>query len=359
LSNKYRRIVRAIFGSPWAIMPEKLEQIVAFIELKAEGGNLSKDDIAAVMQARKNGNSVVSGSIAVLPLFGIISQRMDLMSEYSGGTSTELFSRDFKSALADPSVTGIIINIDSPGGTVYGVEELATEIYLARGKKPIMAIANSLAASAAAWIGMAAGKFLSTPGGEVGSIGVYSAHTDISKAEEMTGFKTTLISAGKFKVEGNPYQPLDEEAQSAIQSRVNEYYQMFTKSVARHRGVPISQVREGMGQGRVVGATEAMKLGMIDGIMTLDQAIMDMARNEGKKAQATSGLLHVENEDSIPKVEGVIVTTTGELPDSRYVRVTVSSLPDSFEIPIAPELLAVEQKVITDIERRRLELLSL
>ena len=69
--------------------------------------------------------------------------------------------------------------------------------------------------------------------------------------------KPTLISAGKYKVEGNPCAPLDEEAQGLMQSRVDDYYTSFTKVVARGRAVPIAQVRDGMGQGRVLGADAA------------------------------------------------------------------------------------------------------
>ena len=90
--------------------------------------------------------------------------------------------------------------------------------------------------------------------------------------------KTTLISAGKYKVEGNPYSALDEEAQSFMQSRVDDYYAAFTKAVARGRNVPIAQVREGMGQGRVLGADAALAQNMVDGIATFDEVLKKMRR---------------------------------------------------------------------------------
>ena len=142
-----------------------------------------------------------------------------------------------------------------------------------------MAIANSLAASASYWIGCSASEFYVTPGGEVGSIGVWQAHQDYSKAMDEAGVKTTLISAGKFKVEGNPYAPLDEEAEGFMQSRVDDYYAAFTKAVAKGRGVPISQVRDGMGQGRVLGADAALASSMVDGIATFDDVVKKMRRD--------------------------------------------------------------------------------
>jgi signal peptide peptidase SppA len=170
-------------------------------------------------------------------------------------------------------VAQILIDIDSPGGSVYGVSELAAEIMKARTQKPVVAVANSLAASAAYWIGCAAGEFYVTPGGEVGSIGVWQAHFDYSKALEGDGVKPTLISAGKFKVEGNPYVPLDLEALSFMQSRVDDYYNAFAKAVAKGRGLTVNDVREGMGEGRVLGADAALAAKMVDGVATFDEVL--------------------------------------------------------------------------------------
>lgn len=103
----------------------------------------------------------------------------------------------------------------------------------------------------------------------MGSIGVWQAHFDYSQALAAEGVAPTLISAGKYKVEGIPYAPLDAEAQGFMQSRVDDYYAAFTKGVARGRGVPIAQVRDGMGQGRVLGADDAMAQNMVDGVATL------------------------------------------------------------------------------------------
>jgi ClpP class serine protease len=108
---------------------------------------------------------------------------------------------------------------------------------------------------------------------------VWQAHQDYSKAMDEAGVKTTLISAGKFKVEGNPYAPLDEEAQGFMQSRVDDYYAAFTQAVAKGRGVPISQVRDGMGQGRVLGADAALASSMVAGIATFEDVVKKMRRD--------------------------------------------------------------------------------
>jgi signal peptide peptidase SppA len=243
-----------------------------------------------VREARRQAATAVSsGGIAVLPLYGVVTQRGNMVDDVSGpgSVSTQQFASALRQALADDSVSQILIDIDSPGGSVYGVSELADEIVSARGQKPVVAIANSLAASAAYWIGCSASEFYVTPGGEVGSIGVWQAHFDYSQAFVTKGIQPTLISAGKYKVEGNPYVPLDEEAQGFMQSRVDDYYATFTKAVARGRGVPIGQVREGMGQGRVLGGDAAQAQGMIDGVATYDDVVRKMRRDARSNGRPT------------------------------------------------------------------------
>jgi signal peptide peptidase SppA len=229
--------------------------------------------------SRKQMAAASTGSgIAVLPLYGVVTQRGNMVDDISGpgSSSTQQFTSVLRQMLADDTVGQILIDIDSPGGSVYGVSELASEVVKARAQKPVIAVANSLAASAAYWIGCSASEFYVTPGGEVGSIGVWQAHFDYSKALEEDGVKPTLISAGKFKVEGNPYVPLDEQAQAFMQSRVDDYYNAFVEAVAMGRGVSINDVKTGMGEGRVLGADAALAQNMVDGIATFDDVLAKM-----------------------------------------------------------------------------------
>ena len=284
----HQLLVAEYLATPWALMPERLSAVTAVIA-RWSGDARASDEVMHSVAADRNARdarrqasvSNSGGGIAVLPLYGIVTQRGNMVDDVSGpGTaSTQQFSNLLRAALQDETVSQILIDIDSPGGSVYGVAELADEIVSARAQKPVLAIANSLAASAAYWIGCSASEFYVTPGGEVGSIGVWQAHQDYSKAMDEAGVKTTLISAGKFKVEGNPYAPLDEAAQGFMQSRVDDYYAAFTKAVAKGRGVPISQVRDGMGQGRVLGADAALASSMVDGIATFEDVVKKMRRD--------------------------------------------------------------------------------
>ncbi len=271
-------ILQAIYNSLWAIQPEKLAAIIAVAERHAAGDKLAADEVAAIAAAARRAGPVQAGAVAVLGVYGTIIPRGDALVESSGAVSTTRIAASLRAALADPAVGAIVLDISSPGGAVQGVEELAAEIYAAREVKPIVAVANHLAASAAYWLAVAANELYVAPSGEVGSIGVFAAHQDVSRALEKDGVTVNLISAGKYKTEGSPYQPLGEEARAAIQARVDDYYAAFVKGVAQGRGVSVADVRGGFGEGRVVGAAEAVRLGMADKVGTLEDVITRAAR---------------------------------------------------------------------------------
>ena len=306
---KYQRIIQAVVETPWAILPQKFLVIRDLLALRATGERLTDEEIAERLAAGRpkneewrmengeigaarssNGGAAGGNSVAVLPLVGVIIPRADFFTEASGGVSVQRFTQRFRQALADPEVGSIVIDVDSPGGQVSGVEELSREIFDARGQKPITAVANSLAASAAYWIATAADELLVTPSGEAGSIGVLAMHEDISRWLDEQGLAISLISAGKYKTEGNPFEPLSEEARAAIQGRVDEYYDMFIAAVARNRGVKRSDVRGGFGEGRVVGAKEAVSLGMADRVATLDETVNRMLSGRSRRRAAAADL---------------------------------------------------------------------
>lgn len=287
---KHAMFLAHALATPWALQREVLAAYAGVLARKyatdVQAGDHRDDHryddtgtpIEAAAPRSASYARTAAGSIAVLPLYGTIMQRGGMLEMCGGGTSTQTFTQKFREAMADETIGQILIDIDSPGGSVYGVGELAAEIMNARATKPVVAIANSLAASAAYWVGCAASELFVTPGGEVGSIGVWQAHEDWSAALADAGVKTTLISAGKYKTEGNPYEPLGADAQEFMQSRVQDYYAAFTKGVAKGRNVGIDQVRNGMGQGRVLGADAAVAEKMVDGVMTFDDVVKRMQR---------------------------------------------------------------------------------
>lgn len=279
---KYARIAAELREHPLAMHPAKLVAVQEFLILKVNGGaKFSIEEIAERIGHSGGRASAPSiRGIAVLPLFGIIAQRMNMLDDVSGpgGTSTEKFTTQFREAAEDPNVKAIVLNIDSPGGSVFGVPELADVIRAeaAKGEKPVIAQVNSLAASAAYWIASACNEIVVTPSGEVGSIGVFTLHEDVSRMLAAMGVKPTLIRAGKFKAEDNPWYPLGDEAKAHLQSLVDAYFDKFVSAVARGRSaatgkaVTSAAVRNGYGQGRMLVAADAVMEGMADRIATLE-----------------------------------------------------------------------------------------
>ncbi len=257
----------------WLIDGRRVQALQALYResLKADARKAYNDAMNAPRTKAKQ-----AGQVAVLSLFGMLERVQSFVGYLSGGTATSDFGKMFDQALADPAVSSILILVDSPGGTVPGTPELADKIYAARSKKPIIAIADSLCASAAYWIGSAASQLYVTPSGEVGSIGCFSIHMDYSKMLAEDGIKPTIFQAPEFKAEFNPYQPLSDAAKQTEQASVERVYSEFVAAVARNRGVSMAKVKSDFGQGRVVDAKTAVTAGMVDGIMTADQLSRQM-----------------------------------------------------------------------------------
>jgi ClpP class serine protease len=211
----------------WAMLPEKLEAMIDMLEARARLGRPFTDEEIA---QRVAGLSIAQtphaaaakpirgkgGVVAILPLTGIIAPKASMVNGPSlpQGTACESFAAAFDEAMANEDVTHIVIDVDSPGGCVDGVPELAARIADARGKKPITAVANGMAASAAYWIASAADQIVVAPSGEVGSIGVYMVHFDFSEQLAQEGVTPTIIRAGQYKAEGNPLEPLTRRGES-------------------------------------------------------------------------------------------------------------------------------------------------
>lgn len=285
------RVLRAFASQPWFIDPRQAEKIVAVLMLRAQhlprdpefqrwsGPNAAAEGDQPPASARRQ-------NIKVLTLQGIIAPRATMVDDISGppAASLERFIREFDQAAQDRSVGAIVINIDSPGGQVDLVPETAARIRAAHDpSRPIIAVANTLAASAAYWIATAADELVVTESGEVGSVGVWSMHEDVSVALAQEGISVTLISEGPRKVEGNPFEPLGADARAHLQETTRHYYDMFVRDVAAFRGVDQSVVRadpnksdQHFGGGRTYPARVAVRLGMADRVESLDSVLRSL-----------------------------------------------------------------------------------
>lgn len=273
----YNRIEAFITGSLWPILPEKMDTIMALVADRSAEIAVDTEVAEKMVAANKGTRAKVARSVAVLPVVGVISQRMNLMTAISGGSSTELLGREFDALVADGSVDAIVLDVDSPGGNYYGTPELASKIMAARGSKPIVAVANSMAASAAYWIASACDEVVVTPSGDVGSIGVLAVHTDVSGFNEQVGVKHEYVTYGRHKAEGNSDNPLSADTREYLQQQVDAAGRTFDKAVAAHRGTTAKAVHDTFGQGRMFNAKDAIGLGMADRIGTLESEIDRLA----------------------------------------------------------------------------------
>ncbi len=270
---KYERLIAAAVATPWAIDRATLRVLQDVLTRRAAGERVDEKVVAEAVAKKKDRAALRVGDAALIPIYGVITQRADLFTEWSGGTSTEAVGRELDAAMDDPKAQAVVLDIDSPGGGVYGVPELGDKIHAAGKKKKIIGVVNSCCASGAFWLGSQATELVITPGGEIGSVGVYQLHVDESEAIAAGGRKVTILSAGERKTAGHPYGPLDEIGRAELQGGVDDYYEMFVRAVARGRGVAIKAVREGFGRGGMLRAEAAVKEGMADRIATIEQVL--------------------------------------------------------------------------------------
>jgi signal peptide peptidase SppA len=266
--------------SPWAILPDRLTQLQALYEQHAAGGRVDLEALRAAsgkkMENEPQGYSVEGDGVAVVPLRGVLAKRANLFHSISGGASHELFARDVRAAAEDKRVRAILLEIESPGGTVDGTVMAAQAVQAVRGRKPIAALADSLMASAAYWVGSWADDLYAVDGvTSVGSIGVVATHIDQSRAEEARGIKVTEVVAGKYKRVHSPHQPLGEEGRAALQAHVDTIYAQFLESVAAARRVPVEQVVD-MAEGRIFVGRAAVDARLVDGIATRADLITEL-----------------------------------------------------------------------------------
>lgn len=291
--RRYPQVAKAVYERPWAIQPAMLAVLAEVIDLRISGSPLTDEEIetrvAAAQNGPRNGAARAQG-VAVIPIYGVISPRMDLMTAMSGGTSVEGLRRAFREAQGDPDIGGIVLDIDSPGGAVDGIFELADEIRAARGVKPIVAVSNTSMASAAYAIGSAADEIVVTPSGQVGSVGVVAMRPDQSGADEKLGVTYNVITAGGGKDTYNPHVPLSEEGRDEIQSIVDDYYGMFVGAVTKSRNVPAKTVREEWGA-KMFTAQRAVAAGLADRVDTLDAVVRRMVVKANRSSSAAAHAL--------------------------------------------------------------------
>lgn len=275
-----------LLRSAWAIQPERLLEIQSIYDTHLRG---EKIDIPAIearlgrpLASEQQEYRIREGGVAVLSVEGVLAPKANLFMRVSGGASTQLLTKQVESAIADPRVRGLILQVDSGGGSALGVPELADTIRELAAVKPIVTVTDGVMNSAAYWIGSAANAvFGSGTTVQAGSIGVVMTHNYTPNAGPA---QTTEITAGRYKRMATAAKPLDEEATAYLQQMVDHIYGVFVDAVAQHRGASADAVLEHMADGRVFIGQQAVDAGLLDGFMTVDQVAERMAANPAEFA---------------------------------------------------------------------------
>jgi signal peptide peptidase SppA len=281
-----------IAARPLAITPHGWRALVAKADhfLKYQQSAQTRADAADM--AQPPGDTTTPGP-CVVRIIGPIVKRDGILTYFNLAVSCQAIEKALTYAMGDTRASCIILQIDSPGGCVEGVPELADMVFNARKIKPVYSVADSMAASAAYWIGSQANKFFISPSGCAGSVGVIFVHFDCSKLYENEGIQPTIIYAGENKADLTEYAPLSDGARAAVQEDVNYFYKNFTAAVARGRGIKAREVELSYGGGRTLNAAAAVTAGAADGVMSFP-AVVALAQKEtaGKKSAMRAASVH-------------------------------------------------------------------
>lgn len=272
----------------WAIREDALRVVAGYLASGRAGEPAAQPPAEAISSDRIRS----TGGVALIPLRGLITPRATFLSMIfgGGGGALDVFRSRLRVALDSDEVSSILIDVDSPGGLSDLVLETAAEVRAARDQKPVTAVANTMAASAAYWIASQASELVVTPSGDVGSVGVIAMHEDWSAFNQSIGVDPTYVYAGRYKAEFNPDEALSDEARGHLQERVDHCYGQFVGDVAKGRGVTPKAVRETFGEGRMVVADQAVKLGMADRLGTFEDTISRLVGTQKRSGRRTEKL---------------------------------------------------------------------
>ena len=272
--NVLPHLAARLFGVPLAIHRPKLDVILSVL-----GARIGLADLAAPVgytpAARALGPP--SGKVAVIPIHGTLVRRTSGIEAESGLASYTGIAAQLDAALASPEIAAILLDIDSPGGESGGVFDLADRIRAASEVKPIWAVANDMAFSAAYALASAAARVFVARTGGVGSIGVIAMHVDQSVKDAHDGVRYTAVFAGERKNDLNPHEPISNEAHAVLRAEVDRIYDLFVETVARHRGLDANAVRAT--EAGLFFGPDAVATGLADAVGSLDDALTQLTQS--------------------------------------------------------------------------------
>ena len=281
MKHLYPHLAARVFDCPLAIHPVK-GRVIARVLGERLGVDLhidpkAMDDEGASIEV--SDSYQVERGVAIIRIAGTLVQRSSFMGAMCGMIGYDQIRRDFLSAMHDPDVRAVALEIDSPGGEVAGCFDLVDLIHSYRDQKPTLAILNESAYSAGYALASACEQITVPRTGGTGSVGVIAMHVDYSKALAQAGTSVTLITFGDRKAEGNEFKPLSDDALARIQADVDEMGELFVETVARNRNLSTAKVRATQA-GTYLGAA-GVEIGFADAVQAPDEAFRSLLAELG------------------------------------------------------------------------------
>ena len=315
------RLSSKIFNTPLAITPDKLAVIMAVLNKRI--------GIEAELKALPEYNSPqrkvqTIENIALIPIHGTLMHRTYGLDAMSGLLSYEAIQSQIIAAAEDSKIDHILLDINSPGGEVSGVFDLADMIYALRDKKHIVAYANEHAYSAAYALASSAHEIYTSRTGGVGSIGVIAVHVDQSAYDEKQGLKYTSVYAGERKNDWSPHEPLAERAYDKLKAEVDEIYEIFVNTVSRNRELTTDEIKRT--EADIYLGDKGVNVGLVDAIMTFDQVIDKLTNHqEGGNGMGQENINDLKDQldallaDASPEERDVALLEMGYVPKATVV----------------------------------------
>ena len=306
MTTHLERIAARVVGRPLLIMPQKLgliaQVLAGRIGLDLEAPELGLETpgrpeplasrFAGTRRDKETGAGLpyvrTDAGVALITVTGSMVNRGAWIGANSGLTSYEGIAAQIRAAVADPKVSSILLDLDTPGGEATGAFELADLVRSANQAKPVTAFVNGLAASAGYLLASGAGRIVSVPSGDSGSIGVVMMHADYSRALDKAGITPTLIFSGDRKVDANPYQPLDSDTKTRLKGEVDTLREAFVQAVATGRGRRMSAKAARDTEAGIFTGTDAKAISLVDDLSTFD-ALHDELTRKASRTRASTG----------------------------------------------------------------------
>lgn len=324
--RNYEHLAARAFNTPILMEPGRAAVLLSAIADRLRIASIQMPDgtehepsallseASAQFGAGRQGKKVyqVVDGIAIIPVEGTLVHRLGRIDPYSGMTGYDGIAYKLQEAAADPEVKGIVLDIDSPGGEVCGCFDTAALVHEVAQRKPVRAIVNELAASAAYAIAAAATDIVLTGTAQVGSVGVVMAHADYSGALKNEGIAVTLVYAGAHKVDGHPYAALPDSVQARLQTEVEDLRQMFAGNVAKWRGMGADAVLAT--EARVYRGKEAISVGFAKKVMSARDAFLEFRNQIANPRNGGAAMQQPEKTETTPEKPTAAAAATPPAP---------------------------------------------